>query len=135
MFIAEGASAATAVTTGGTFVKVAGTTTAGHLEGFTHANGRLTYNGPKRWFTVQASATVSVDLSGGIVHLQFYKSGALLPDSEQHRKVSTANDKGNMGCSTMVELEAGDYLELWTTTDVGQDGKNVTAEHVSITVS
>ena len=133
-FIALGDEATTTVATGGTLVKVAGTTTAGHLASFTHTNGRLTYSGPRRWFNALAVLTVTVNQSGGIVHLQLDKSGVLCVDSEQHRKVAAAGDLGNMSCSTMVELETGDYLELWATTDVGQDNKLITAEHLSVLV-
>jgi hypothetical protein len=134
MYIAEGDEAATTVTTGGTFYKMAGTTTEQAAIGFTHTNGRLTYNGPDRTFFVLAVVTVSVNLAGGIVHLQLAKNGTPVAASEQHRKVGSAGDLGNMSCSMIVDLAAGDYIELWTTTDVGQDGKLITAEHMDVTV-
>jgi len=134
MFIAEGDDAATAITTGGTFVKVAGTTTPGILDGFTHTDGRLTFNGPKRRFNVSVTATNSANLNGAIVHLQLNKSGTLIAPSEQHRKIGSAGDLGNMSCPFVVELENGDYIELWATTELGQDGKTITCEHCVLTI-
>lgn len=134
LYVAAGDAAATNVTTGGTFVKTAGTTTAGLLRGFTHTNGRLTYHGAGGVFRVQAVATITVNLSGGTVHLQIAKNGTPIASSEQHRKVAAASDLGNMGCLVAVELERDDYLELYCTTDVGQDNKEITAEHYYLEV-
>lgn len=133
-YVAIGDEAATTVTTGGTHYKVAGTTTAGHLSQFTHSNGRLTYTGPRRWFNILAVATITVNLSGGIVHLRIAKNGTETADSEQHQKVTAAGDKGNMSVFADLELGPGDYIEVFCTTDVGQDAKEITAEHLALIV-
>jgi hypothetical protein len=134
LYIAEGDDATTDVTTGGTYVKVAGTTTAGLLANFTHTNGRLTYNGPKRIFDILAVITCTVNLSGGIVHVKIAKNGTIIDATEQHRKIAAANDKGNMSCSGSVELVKNDYIEMFTTTDLGQDNKLITFEHLSVSI-
>ena len=134
MYIADGDDIATNVATGATFVKLAGTTTAGLLHNFVHTNGRLTYTGPNRWFAAMAVLTISTNQNGGIIHTQWDKNGVLMPESEQHRKVGSAGDLGNMSCPLITELVAGDYLELWTTTELNQDSKTITAEHYYVTI-
>lgn len=132
LFVAAGDEAATSVVTGGTYVKVSGTTTAGYLNGFQHSNGRLIYIGSKRWFHILSVITATVDLAGGTTHFRIAKNGSAISDSEQHRKITSAGDRGNMSCETIVELSTGDYIELFCTTNSGEDNKNITAEHYSI---
>lgn len=134
MFIADGDSAVTDIATGGTYVKVAGTTTAGNLVDFTHTNGRLTYQGPKRWFNVLAVTTVIDGLAGNTAHLRIAKNGTAIAASEQQRKIVQAGDIGNMSCEVDVELTSDDYVELYVTTNVGQDDEDFTAVNMGFVV-
>lgn len=124
----------TNVIAGGTYYLVAGTFTAGTLEHFTHVGGRLTYTGPTaRLFSIDVS--VSMTSSNNIItHWRVAQNGTTLADSEQQRKVSTGSDIGNCSVHGEAYLNPGDYIEVFCTSDVGQDAVSITAELMTLTV-
>ena len=127
---------ATSVVTGGTYYLVAGTFAAGTLEQFTHSGGRLTYtgNGGGRLFSVDVS--VSMTSSNNLItHWRVAKNGTTIASSEQMRKVATGTDVGNSSIHAEVELVENDYIEMFCTSDVGQDAVSITAELMTVTVS
>ncbi|KKN87429.1 hypothetical protein LCGC14_0258840 [marine sediment metagenome] len=126
--------AATNIATGGTYVKTAGTTSPGTERDFTHTDNRLTYTGTEtRLFAVIVA--VSMTSSNNVTtHWRVAVNGTPLASSEQKRLVATGGDVGNASISTEVELSTGDYVEVWCTTEVGEDTKTIQAENMTLTV-
>jgi hypothetical protein len=134
-FMYMSAPAVNEITTGGTYEKVLGTTTAGTLRDFTHTDNRLTYTGAT---TRQFSVDVSVSMTGDnsiTTHWRVAKGGVTIADSEQIRKIGTVGaDVGNAGLHAEVTLATGEYLEVWHTTEAGEDLKDITAVKMTMTV-
>jgi hypothetical protein len=128
--------AGTTVTSGGTYYLVAGTFAAGTLDQFTHnGSGRLTYTGTTtRLFSVDVSISMT-STNNIITHWRVAKNGTTIANSEQKRKVSTGSDVGNSSVHAEVELAANDYVEVFCTSDIGQDVISITADFMTITVS
>ena len=119
-------------------VKVAGTTTIGaNVARFTNGNNRLTYGaGRTRLFQFTA---VGNEALGGNNHqyaFSFHKNGVRVDESE---KIITADSSGRTSTfviQAVIELETGDYVEVWVrdktgTTDVTVSYLNVIATPVT----
>ena len=107
-----------AVASAGVYVKVstAGSTTSVHTQNFdVDTNNRATYRGSQRKsFSVTYIATMTMENNNETGHLRIAKNGTVLAESEMHRKVTTGTDSGAISLGAHVELEEGDYVELWT---------------------
>ena len=133
-FLYVSTPAATSITTGGTFVKAAGTTTAGTLRDFTHVDNRLTYIGAEaRVFSIDVAVSM-ISSNNIITHWRIAKNGTTIAASEQQRLVGTGADVGNAGVQAEAELSTGDYIELFCTSDTGEDAKSITAQRMTLTV-
>jgi len=123
----------TTVVTGGTYVKSAGTTIAMECSGFSHSDNRLTYTGNVgRVFSVQANASMTTSAATK-ASITIFKNGEKICSSAAiQRYVSVGTDIGAAGVGVMVKLKKDDYVELWLTTD---DGDEVTIEAGSMIVT
>jgi len=127
------AAVETTVATGGTYVKAAGATIAMECSGFSHSDNRLTYAGQMgRTFSVQANVSMTTSAATN-AFITIFKNGEKICSSAAiKRYVSVGTDVGAAGVGVMVKLKKDDYIELWLTTD---DGDEVTIEAGSIVVT
>ena len=100
-------------------VKIGMTTAANLLNGFSHSNARLTYDGTiQRVFEITAS--LSVELFTNLITYQFYiaKNGTHIFASEQ-RLQSIGDDRLNVCLPWQLELTTNDYVELFAAVNTG----------------
>jgi hypothetical protein len=124
-------SASETTLTGATPAKAAGTTTAGDIRGFTHANNRLTYDGiATKSFMVTVTAGVSKAAgSTELCSVHIYKDGATV-NAQVDRTVSSS-DEGAVSVSAIVSLATDEYIEVW----LNSAGDNMTWESGTVTIS
>ena len=117
-YFMNGNETATTITTVGTAVKVAGTTTpASFNQKFDHSNNRATYVGSRtRFFKV--TATLSVE-SGNNNEIGIYiaKNDTLLTESEIYITTNAGGRAENGMVQTIVELAQDDYVEIFVQND------------------
>lgn len=103
--------------------KAAGATTGWHLHGFTHTDNRLTYQGiTEHFFRVRATTTVTKSDAGSTVaHIYVAVNGSVQPGLQISQSMSGSTDKVAMSLSGTIELGTNDYVELWVSTDDGDD--------------
>lgn len=133
IYIDDGDSAETTIAATNTPVKVAGTTTAGTLNGFSmDSNNRLTYteSAPTE-LTIICPVTLSKTTSGvEIYNLYLYKNGSEIIGSKFSREMENI-DTGSMTVITQVSVSQNDYIELWVENTTGTD--NITASQMNMT--
>lgn len=116
-----------------TFVKIAGTTTAGtYVEKFTHTDNKLTYNGALTGFY---KVTTVVSLTSGnnnIVQLRVGLNGTTTIPSTSQTVTSGAGKSENVTCSDVVSLATNDYIEMFTANTTGAN--NITASEITVIV-
>lgn len=116
-----GNATATNIAITGIPVKVAGTTTAGLNNDFTHTNNRLTYTGTQaKIFNLQA--TFTWELASGVADLAsmwIYKNGSVIGKSRLQGKMNDtlANYPRNASITILESLSQNDYVELWVSND------------------
>ena len=128
-------AAQTTIVTGDTFVKAAGSTIGLENFGFSHSDNRLTYTGETAR-TFKVTAEVSMTTSAATEALMaIFKNGVRTHPLEStgtypigviQRHVGVGTDVGAAAVSILVKLKKDDYVELWLTTD---DGDEVTWEY------
>lgn len=126
---------ATVISSAGTFVKVAGTTSPGSLnQKFTTAvTNRAVYAGSVQdAFRVVGFATMTSG-NNQTLRLQIAKNGVPIPDSTARFKTTGSGDASCIGCQSFVTLAPGDYVELWATNDTAAN--NITVTDLSLTVT
>lgn len=100
-----------------TFYKIAGTTTAGLLQRFTHSNNRLTYTGVLvRTFGVWATCSAEAGANNTLqVQIQRYNSANVLQEvSASTRSTTSGNNRAeNMTTFLPVTMQPNDYIEIW----------------------
>lgn len=100
-----------------TFYKIAGTTTAGVLQRFTHANNRLTYTGVlTRTFGVWVACSAEAGANNTIqVQIQRYNAANVLQEVSASTRSTTSgiNRAENIVTMLPVTMQTGDYLEIW----------------------
>ena len=103
--------------------KAAGNTTGLHLHGFTHTDNRMTYNGiASHDFLVNATTTLTKAGGGATVgHIYIAKNGVVEPGLEIRQSMAGSTDQVAMAIFGTVELVTNDYIELWVSTDDGDD--------------
>ena len=130
----NGNSTATNITTIGTAVKVAGTTTSASItQKFTNANNRATYTGAiQRDFKV--TAVLSAD-SGNNNQIGIYvaKNGTVIPESEVYITTNAGGRAEGGVVQVIVSLEQDDYSEIFveyetSETDITVSDLNVITE-------
>ena len=129
-----GTASGTAIAVAGTYYKVAGTTTAGRLHNFTHANNRLTYTGtPDLNVDIFGSLSMTTAGTSDILGMKMAKGGVNIDESIVLRKVGTGTDIGAAAIVGEATLSTGEYLELFVTNT--DDNQDVTIEECNIIVN
>jgi len=124
---------ATTIATAGTYVKVAGTTTAGTLSNFTHpANNRLTYTGTvTRKFLVTAALSFHGTNSNDY-NFAFHKNtSSALTMSIISTTATGAGNLAHVSCQCIVELATNDFIEMFVTNIDASN--NATVDFMNIT--
>lgn len=106
--------------------KAAGTTTFSSLSyGFTQtANNRVQLDAGQATRAYRVTANIAVTKAGGgATNGSFYiaKNGTVDTDSKMIRTLANTSDVGSIIVMGVVELAAGDYVELWIETDTGDN--------------
>ncbi len=126
---------ATTISMTSTFVKVAGTTTAGALYRFTHTSNRLT-NAATVGRTFIVHAVISFTTSNNnVCEFGIYDSSAGTVQVASHTR-ATANGSGraeNLSVVAIVQQETGDYIEVHCANITGTNNITVTDLTVIIT--
>lgn len=127
----QGNATATVIAAPATPVKVAGTTTLGDLsQKFDHSNNRLTYTGAQaRVLRVSVVAGLT-STAANRLGLMVAKNGAVVADSASYQTTDAAGLADSLYCQTVVELVAGDYLEVFASNSTAAN--NVTASSLSV---
>lgn len=125
---------ATVISTIGTAVKVAGTTTGASIsQRFTNTANRSTYNGAiDRDFKI--SAVLSVESgNNNVIGIYIAKNGTLLTESEVYL-TTNAGGRAEAGIAQVITaMTLNDYIEIWvendtSTTDITVTDMNVIVE-------
>lgn len=98
------------------FIKAAGTTTAGDNDSprWVHTTNRLTYTGNVTSnFAVTATATLRTGSNNQTLSIGIAKNGTFIADSETTIRTATANQDYPGSCQTVVQMTAGDFVELF----------------------
>lgn len=114
-----------------TFTKIAGTYTAGELNGFTHSAGVLTYTGSltKKFLVV---ASVSADATATDDYLfRVAKDGTSIAASQITRSISGANDIGAITLCWVVELATNATIQV----QVSRDGASGNLSNAEVTLN
>jgi hypothetical protein len=122
---------ATTISTQSVPVKAAGTTSSGLVQGFTHTDNRLTYDGTETTiFAVRADAT----LFGGndeLVAIEIRKNGVKVNGFVS--TYSRSNKQGSTSVEALVSLATNDYVELWVSAE--ESNGDVTVEDMVLAVT
>lgn len=123
----NGNSTATVISTTGTPVKVAGTTTSSAVTSkFTNTDNRATYVGAlTRYFKVVVTLSATSG-NNNQVGVYIAKNGVVLDESEVYGTTSGSGRAENIVCQTLVQLTNGDYLEVWVENNAGTNNVTVT---------
>lgn len=124
---------ATTISTSGTPVKAAGTTTASSVnQKFTHTSNRLTYSGAlTRAFSVEVCGSAT---SGNGKQIGFYvaKNGSVINESEIYVTTNSGSRAEGVACQTIVELATNDYIEIFV--ENATDTTNITVTELIVIV-
>jgi len=127
-------ASATTISVAGTYYKAAGTTAAGRLHNFTHANNRVTYTGiPDVDVDIYGSLSMTTAGSNNILGMKMAKNGTVIDETIVRRKVGTGTDIGAAGIEGEATLSTNDYIELFVTNE--DDTTSVTIEACNIIVN
>lgn len=125
---------ATAIAVSGTFVKVAGTTTAGTYIGhFTHSDNRATASGAS---TAQYLVQALLSLTSGNnqdLRVRVAKNGTTIAASTASIRTSGTGEAANITVMDIVELAPNDYIEIWLTNDTSTASVTVVDLNVIVT--
>lgn len=134
-YSAENNNVPTIIPSPNTFVKLAGTTTAGTLQRFTHSNNRLTYTGILvRSFGISVNASIEGNSNNTVqVRIQRYNSANVLQEvSASTRSTISGNNRAeNIGVLLAVTMQPNDYIEIWGANSTSQ---NITATELIVMV-
>lgn len=114
-------------------VKIAGTTTANTInQKFSHADNRLTYTGGLiRDFQVSATASLTSG-NNNVIGLYVAKNGVVIASSEMYATTSSGGRAESIACQTIVEMQEGDYIEMWVENSTALT--NVTVEYLNVII-
>lgn len=124
----------TTISTVNTPVKVEGVTSSTKLHRMEQlVNNRITYNGTKtRSFMYNCSVSLTAEADNKVFEFFLAKNGVVLPESAQKRKILTGSDVGNLSISGVVELNPGDYIEVWVANI--SDNTNITVQNMNLSI-
>jgi hypothetical protein len=114
--------------------KVLGTTTVGSAgQKFTHTDNRLTYNGAlTNYFQVHAVASVTGS-SSKVAGFYVAVNGVAISESEMYATTNTGGRAESIGIQHVVELQTGDYVEIWI--ENATDSTNFTVEDLNVHIT
>ena len=127
-------AAATTIGVAGTYVKAAGTTSAGHLDDFTMpADNRLTFVGVSpRHCIVTAALSVTVGGVNQTLGFKIAKNGIPIDASLLRRFVSVGADMGALAVIADTTLELNDYVEVWVTNETSTNAVTLVESQLHI---
>jgi len=124
---------ATATTIGAvdTPVKILGTTTANTInQKFTHTDNRLTYSGALiRDFQVTATSSLTSG-NNNVIGLYVAKNGVVIASSEMYSTTSSGGRAESITCQTILELNEGDYVEMYVENTTA--ATDITVEYLNV---
>ena len=124
----------TVITTGGAQVKALGTTTAGLLKGFSHANNRLTYlSDQTATFQVQVAAVVICAGDGKTLGLSVAKNGTEIAATKSDLALASGAVPTSMNTCGLVSLTQGQYVEVFLANDTDTDNATINLMQFSVT--
>jgi len=126
-------SSSTTFVSTGVAVKVAGTTSTEMNERFTGSNNRLTYTGV-RDALVSVDASFTVDAAGNNKQISVYiaKNGTIRAASKSLVRVATGSDNRTGVCLDLLNIQTGDYIEVWAANDI--DTTSITVLEMTLRV-
>lgn len=125
----------TNITTADTWVKLNTDTTQGFQQnGLSHTNNRVAYSGDTSVFEVNGIVSIGSG-NNQEIHVALFKNGSLFPCSEQSVVTSAAGRRSGVPFQCLVELEEGDFLEVYVknqtaTNDITLGNLNVIVKQV-----
>ena len=129
-----GTAAATTISVAGTYYKAAGTTTAGRLHNFTHADNKLTYTGiPDINVDIVGALSMTTAGTNKVLGMKLAKDGAVIDASIVRRYVGTGSYLGAAAIVGEAVMSTGEYIELFVTNEDGTE--TVTIEETNIIVT
>ena len=124
----------TVISAGGTAVKALGTTTAGELRGFSHANNKLTYLSTQtKVFQVDIDAIVICAGDGKTLSITFAKDGAENVPARTELALATGAVPTSISCTGIVELDEGEYVEVFVGNETDTDNLTVNLMQLVVT--
>ena len=129
-----GNATATLIATVSVPIKIAGITTAGMLNNFTHSNNRLTYTGTDS-IDVQVlfgASFVAASNSTKVWRFSIAKNGVVLTGSYRKISSTTNNLLINATCMDIVNMATNDYLECWVQNDT--DATDLTVDTLTFII-
>lgn len=133
-YYVENNATATIIGGAGTYVKLAGTTTAlAANSGFSHTNNRLTCTSVvSKLYSVKAIVTFT-STAGNIIAIKIYKNGSEILGSKVRTTANAAGREENVSSFGFTELALNDYVEIWVTNETAAN--NVVGVDYSLLVT
>lgn len=129
--------AETVISTAGVFVKVAGTTTNGILEGFTMpADNRLAYvEAPGRHVNIMITFSITAAANNQDLAFKIAINGVVVDATEIVQRIGTGADKQSLMLTHIGTLATNDFIELWGTNTTSTANITVTSYHMVVTAT
>jgi hypothetical protein len=97
-----------------------------------HTNNKVTYNGTTpKVFQIEGIVSISAG-NNDEIHASFFKNNSLYPCSEQSTVTSSGGKSGAIPFHCVVELQNGDYLEVFVKNQLATT--NITLNNVNVIV-
>lgn len=131
-------SSLTTINTGDTYELICGTgiilSISAWFNAVTDANGndnRITYVGTNthKFFISIDGCIRTNSATPSVPSIQVRENGTAIPFAENSPYLSVQNKDTSFSIGCIVELATNDYLELWATTD---DGDDLLADHIQV---
>jgi len=124
------------IATGGTFERLfedAIAYTAGHLNDFTHSDGRLTYTGTRTiHVTINCNISIESDEQAQVVQIRIAKNGTTIAGTNMTREFTNQNKDSCLGLNWMDEMVPTDYISMHGTSDT--DGDQFQVNNLTLTI-
>lgn len=134
MYVHDNATV-TDIVTQGVAVKanVPGTLGVSPCGCFTFPTGnRMLYSGVDRVLAVNASFSVDSSNPNEHTHVTLSLNGSLIDHSQTTVRIGSAGDIGTASMNALVDVVAGDYLELWISNESSANDLTVTDLSVAV---
>ena len=131
----QGNSTSTTISTSGTFVKIAGTTSAGsYVEKFdvTTTSNKGVYSGSLTGFYKVEIVAGCTSGNNKELELAIYKNGVITTPSRSKGTTTGSGKAENIVSHDILELSTTDYVEAFITNNTGTT--NITVEDLNVTI-